>query len=183
MIYIYIILIIILLIFIPIPLKIEIKLHEKVFNIKVFKFDVFSSNKKVKNKFIEKIVENAKHQSEKAELKKKAKKIKHKISFSKLYNNISKNKFKPSLKIYGDLEFGLEDSLHCAVLYGMLCNTPAVLNGILNKIFSIKRLNLNITPKFNTFSLSFLITSIFYLNIANIIYILYLISKSLEIND
>ncbi|EOR20398.1 hypothetical protein A500_17225 [Clostridium sartagoforme AAU1] len=62
-------------------------------------------------------------------------------------------------------------------------NIPTLLRLILDKVFIVKDIKLGITPKFNTNIISFGITSIFYFNIANIIYILYLISKSFEIKE
>ena len=93
------------------------------------------------------------------------------------------NKFKPKIKLNGDINYGIEDAALCALLYGLLCNISSFIYILLKIIFKIKTLDLNINPKFNTFTLSFGITSIFYFNIANIIYILYLIFKSMEIKE
>nr|WP_278245135.1 DUF2953 domain-containing protein [Clostridium sartagoforme] len=77
----------------------------------------------------------------------------------------------------------MEDAAYCAILYGLMNNIPTLLRLILDKVFIVKDIKLGITPKFNTNIISFGITSIFYFNIANIIYILYLISKSFEIKE
>jgi Protein of unknown function (DUF2953) len=179
----------------PIPLKVEISFNNNVFNLKLFNSNIFSSNKGIENKLLKKLVYRNKLDFKKETTKKykdknsskswhiKKKKIVKKISIKKLYNNISCNKFKPLLKIKGHLNFGIEDAAYCAILYGLMNNIPTLLRLILDKVFIVKDIKLGITPKFNTNIISFGITSIFYFNIANIIYILYLISKSFEITE
>lgn len=181
MILILLLLFFILLLIIPIPLKIDIIYIDTVFKIKIFKYELFSSDIGIKNKylynFINKNKRNQKKNLNKENLKKNKKK---KLSLKKLYKNLSYNKFKPFLKLNGFLNFGIDDAAFCAIIYGLLCNFPFILNIILSKVFSLKKLDIKIIPKFNINTISFGITSIFYFNIANIIYIFYLIYKSLE---
>ncbi|WP_411167899.1 DUF2953 domain-containing protein [Clostridium sp. MB05] len=190
-----ILLIIILLLIIPIPLKFEFIFSENIFKFKLFNLNMFSSNKGIENKFFKNFINkhNLKNK-EKSKVNCKDKKtinsssLKHKklnkrLSIKSLYNNISTNKFKPLMKINGTLEFGVEDSASCAIIYGLMCNIPTVLNLILDKPFKVKGVNLDIKPKFNTEILYFDINSIFYFNVANIIYILYLIYISFEIKE
>ena len=189
-------LIIIIFIFIfPIPLKIEIIYKESIFKLKIFNSNIYSSNNGIENKLIRKIINRTdvdlkkettiKYKSKKAmnssQIKKK--KIIKKISIRKLYNNISKNKFRPSIKVNGNLVFGIEDAAYCAILYGFLCNIPLFLRILLDKAFKTKNIKLDIVPKFNTNVITFGITSIFYFNVAHIIYIFYLIHKSFEIKE
>lgn len=189
------VLIIILLLIFPIPLKVGISLNEGIFKLKIFNLNIFSSNNGIENKLIKKLVNKTnidfkkettiKYKDKKASKSSplKRKKIIKKISIRKLYTNISNNKFRPLIKIDGHLTFGIEDAAYCAILYGLLCNIPTLLGLILEKFFQVKDIKINIIPKFNTNTISFGITSIFYFNVANIIYILYLIYKSFEIKE
>ncbi len=172
----------ILILFLPIPLKIKIEYLDKNLNFKIYKYTIFSSKNGIENKYIKKIIDkNLKNNKSNApdthNIKKK------KLSLRKLYKNINSNKIKPTIKFSGDINYGLEDAALCAMLYGILCNIPSILYFFLNIIFKVKALDLNIKPNFNTLTFSFGITSIFYFNIVNIIYILYSIIKSMEIKE
>lgn len=188
-------LIIILLLVFPIPLKFNITFSEGVFKLKLFNLNIFSSTNGIENKLLKKLISKTdidlkkettiKYKDKKAIKSSplKRKKIIKKISIRKLYTNISCNKFKPLIKIDGNLTFGIEDAAYCAILYGLLCNLPTLIRLILEKIFKVKNIQLNIIPKFNTNTISFGITSIFFFNVANIIYILFLMYKSFEIKE
>lgn len=188
-------LIIMLLLIFPIPMKTKISFNEGIFKLKIFNLNIFSSNNGIENKLLKKLINKTnidfkkettiKYKNKKAIKPSplKRKKIIKKISIRKLYSNISCNKFKPLIKIYGDLTFGIDDAAYCAILYGLLCNIPTLLRLILEKAFKVNDIKLNIIPKFNTNTIYFGITSIFYFNVANIIYILYLMYKSFEIEE
>lgn len=188
-------LIIMLLLIFPIPMKTKISFNEGIFKLKIFNLNIFSSNNGIENKLLKKLINKTnidfkkettiKYKNKKAIKPSplKRKKIIKKISIRKLYSNISCNKFKPLIKIDGDLTFGIDDAAYCAILYGLLCNIPTLLRLILEKAFKVKDIKLNIIPKFNTNTIYFGITSIFYFNVANIIYILYLMYKSFEIEE
>lgn len=174
-----ILLVILLIIIFPIPLKVEIKYSNEDFIIKLFRFTIFSSQNGLKNKYLKRFLNKKSTKIKKS----KKNRYKKKISFKKLYRNISSNKFKPLIKVKGFLNYGLDDAAYCALLYGLLCNLPNIFKFSLDKIFKVKGLLFDINPKFNTITLSFGITSIFYFNLANIIYIFYLILKSMEIKE
>ncbi|GAA0110172.1 MAG: DUF2953 domain-containing protein [Clostridium sp.] len=188
-------LIIMLLLIFPIPMKTKISFNEGIFKLKIFNLNIFSSNNGIENKLLKKLINKTnidfkkettiKYKNKKAIKPSplKRKKIIKKISIRKLYSNISCNKFKPLIKIDGDLTFGIDDAAYCAILYGLLCNIPTLLRLILEKAFKVNDIKLNIIPKFNTNTIYFGITSIFYFNVANIIYILYLMYKSFEIEE
>ena len=169
----------ILVIIIPIPLKIQILYKNNIFKVRIFKYELFSSDIGIKNKYLCKFINKNKlnknlNTSNSKDSRKK------KISFKKLYKNISYKKFRPILKLSGSLNFGIDDAAFCAIIYGLLCNLPFILRVFLSRFFSLKDINLEINPKFNINTISIGITSIFYFNIANIIYIFYLIYISLE---
>ncbi|MDV4152142.1 DUF2953 domain-containing protein [Clostridium sp. AL.422] len=190
-----ILLIIILILIFPIPLKINISFNDGVLILKLFNSRIFSSSNGIENNLLKKLLRKTdidlkkettiKYKNKRAIKSSplKRKKIIKKISIKKLYKNISCNKFKPLIRIYGNLFFGIEDAACCAILYGLLCNLPTFLGLILEKIFQIKNIKLDIIPKFNKNTISFGITSIFYFNIANIIYMLFLMYKSFEIKE
>ena len=179
----------------PIPLKIEISFKDNIFQLKIFNSNIYSSNNGIENKLLKKIISRTnidlkkettiKYKDKEAvnSSKIRRKKIIQKVSIKKLYNNITKNKFKPSIKINGNLIFGIEDAAYCAILYGLLCNIPLILRIFLEKVFKTKRIDFNLIPKFNTNTIIFGITSIFYFNIAHIIYIFFLVYKSFEIKE
>ena len=176
--------IIFLLLFLPLPIKIKIEYLNNNLELKLYKFTLFSSKNGIENKFLNKFInKNNKDKNNKKARNKNKKKSKQKTSFKKIYSNISNNRFKPKIKIIGSLNYGLDDAALCALLYGILCNLPNIIFFLLSIIFKVKDLKFDINPKFNISLLSFGITSIFYFNIANIIYMLFLLIKSLEIKE
>ena len=172
--------IILIILFLPIPIKIKIEYLNNNLIIKLYKYTLFSTKNGIENKLLKKIIK--KEPKVKETVAKSNAKMKHpkKISIKKLYKNISTNRFKPKLKINAFLIYGFDDAAFTALLYGLLCNLPNLLYFFLSIIFNIKKLSFDIDPKFNTTLLSFGITSIFYFNIANIIYMLFLLLKSIE---
>ncbi len=176
-----ILIIIFILLFLPLPIKINLEYLNKNLIIKLYKYTVFSSKNGFENKYLKKFIKNEKKRKDTIE-KSKRKYIK-KLSYKKLYRNISTNKLKPKIKINVSLVYGIDDAAFSAILYGLLCNIPTLLYLLLNIIFKVKKLSLDIEPKFNKSLLTFGITSIFYFNIANIIYILFLLFKSKEIKE
>ena len=84
------------------------------------------------------------------------------------------------MKINADLSYGIEDAALCAFLYGLICNLPNLIYILISIIFKVKEIKFDIKPKFNITLLTFGITSIFYFNVANIIYMLFLLIKSKE---
>lgn len=188
----FVVLIIILIfLFLPLPIKIKIDYINNNLTLKIYKFTFFSSKKGIENKYLKKVIKKEKLKKEKLKEEGNLKDNKHisrsknkkSISFKKLYRNITKNKFKPKIKINGSLTYGIDDAALCAILYGLICNIPNLIFFILNAIFKVKNLIFDINPKFNTSILSFSITSIFYFNIANIIYMLFLLFKSKDFKE
>ena len=193
MIFLFILSLIILLIIFPIPIKIEVSFIDNILFFKLFNKLIFTSKDGIQLKLLRKFLEskskknNIDHSYKEKENPKKerikAKKRSREIAFIKLYNYISNNKFKPLIKIKGYLDYGIEDAALCALLYGILNILPGFLYFILSIVFDVTNLRLNINPRFNKTHLSFGITGIFYFNLANIIYILFLFYKSLEYKE
>lgn len=176
-----ILIIIFILLFLPLPIKINLEYLNNNLIVKLYKYPLFSSKNGIENKHLKKLIKN--ENKIKDDIEKSKRKYKKKISYRKLYRNISTNKLKPKIIINASLVYGIDDAAFTAILYGLLCNIPNLLYLILSIIFKVKKLSLNIEPKFNKTLLTFGITSIFYFNIANIIYILFLLFKSKEIKE
>lgn len=186
-------LILVFILFLPIPIKLNIHFSKNYFYIKFYNILLFSPEGGIINKFIEKLsLKNSSKDSSKANIKKEklkrkthnplTKKLKNKkFSVIKLYRNLNTNKFKPILKVKGDIDFELEDAAITAITYGIACNISPLLYFAFSIIFKVKDLSLQIKPHFtgkNLFNLT--TTSIFSFNIAQIIYILVLTIKSFE---
>ena len=193
MIFLFILSLIMLLIIFPIPIKIEVNFIDNIFFFKFFNKLIFTSKDGIQIKFLKKIIEYKSNKKDKKysfkkehpskKKKVKFKKKKRKIAFIRLYKYLRNNKFKPLIKFKGYLDYGIEDAALCALIYGILNIVPGFLYYILSIVFEVNSLRLNITPEFNKKHLSFGITGIFYFNIANIIYILFLFYKSLEYKE
>lgn len=171
-------LILIFLIFIPIPIKLHVlykdfTINLKLYNKPIINFDLRPSSTNIK-------------------AKKKLKKANKNISFfqkylshkelmiEKLLQKLNSNRFKPSIKLKTDIDFGISDAATCAIVYGLLWNIYTLIRIPLELVFRIKNISLSIDPKFNTNYLLFSINSIFYISLANIIYIMFLLFKSLK---
>ncbi len=172
--------IILIILFLPLPIKIKLEYSNKNLVIKLYKYMIFSSLNGVENKYLKKLIKNKPKIKDNNIKSKSQRNLIKKISYKKLYKNISTNKLKPKIKLNASLIYGIDDAAVSAILYGLLCNIPTLLYFILNIIFKVKNLSFDIKPKFNTTLLTFGITSIFYFNIANIIYMLFLLFKSKE---
>ena len=171
----------IIILFLPLPLKIQIGYLNNNLVLKFYKFTIFSTKNGIENNLLNKLInKNRESKNIKEKGKKKSKK---KISYISLYQNISTNKFKPNIKVKASITYGVEDAALCAFLYGLICNIPNFIYLFLNIVFKVKDLKFDINPKFNTTLLTFGITSIFYFNIANIIYMLFLLIKSKKFKE
>ena len=169
-------LILIFLIFIPIPIKLNIlykdlNINLKLYNKSIISFDFKpdSTNKKAKKKL--------KKANKKLSFFKKH--LEHKeLMIQKFLKNLSSSRFKPLVNFKTDIDFGISDAATCAIVYGLLWNLYTLIRIPLELVFKIKNISLSINPRFNTNYLLFNINSIFYISLANIIYIMFLLFKS-----
>lgn len=177
----------------PISIKLTIHNSKNYFYIKFYNILLFSTEEGAINELIKRLsIKNSSkdstEQNSKEEKSKKqrphplSKKLKtKKLSIIKLYRNLNTNKFKPKFKLKGDIDFELEDAAITAITYGLASNLIPLLYFSFSKLFNVKDLSLQINPHFTGKNLfNFTITSIFSLNIAQIIYILLLTIKSFE---
>lgn len=161
MVFLVVISIISLIIFLKIPISFKILIENTHIVIKLYNFTLFDTLNKPK------VSKNIKNKNSK-------RKNTSNISLpeiQEIFQRISSNKFKPSIKYYLSLHLGLEDSCTLALLYGSLYNFSPIMYTILNSFFNIKDYNFIITPHFNQKILNVEIKSIIYASIANIIYI------------
>ncbi len=108
-------------------------------------------------------------------------KINSKINFKHLISTLSSLKYKPLLKINLSLDYSLNDAARTAIFYGIIYNTTSLTYILLNYIFNIKRFNFKITPLFeDKFLLKIETSSIIFLSLANIIYIIINLLKNNE---
>lgn len=180
-----ILILIILLIFIRVPLKVTIHIDKNDYYLKFFNFIILSPNKGIGNKLIKKYFKKKADKDNESSLSddeetspntpKNKKPKRRKLSITKLYKNITYNRFKPRFKLNGNVNYGLDDAAITAISYGIISNIIPLLIIILSKPFNLKDFNLNINPHFTGDKIfNFTITSILYVSFANIIYMLYL---------
>lgn len=157
--------IIVIVLLIPIRLKITVLYEDKFINVYIFNREL-----KLQRKAAEKEanIKNAKRADRL--LKKFLPK-----DISSVIANLSKNRFKPRLKLKLEINFGFDDAALTGVTSGILHSFSPVMYELCGKIFNITTYDYIITPQFNNPVLNFRISSIFSLNLAKIIYMVFII--------
>lgn len=171
-------LIILLIFFIPIPIKINIYYSSINYYIKLYGFTVISRKKfENKRKLIHKTkssIENITNTFKRFHNKINFKSLDYRDLISKLHNS----KFKPLLKLNLIFDYSLNDAARTAIFYGVLCQIPPLIYLLLNIPFNIRKFNINVNPIFeDKFSLKIETSSIFFLSIANAMYIIIILFK------
>lgn len=165
----WLLLIILFLIFVPMPFKFNIHFSLNDYYVKLYGFTIISKNKSTKQKKfppIKKRKDNIKF--EKQNLK---------IILSKLYHR----HFKPTLYINSCLSYSLNDAFKTAIAFGTLNNINTPLYILLNVLFKIKKFKFKLKPLFkDKYFLDYDSTSIFFLSLAELIYIVVIIFKYLH---
>ncbi|AQS04521.1 DUF2953 domain-containing protein [Clostridium beijerinckii] len=164
----YVFLVVLLTFFIPIPIKFSIYYSTIDYYIKLYGFNLISKNKKratrIKKTKNSPLIKN-KH--------KFFSKINSKINFKHLISTLNSLKYKPLLRLHLSLEYSLNDAARTAIFYGAIYNTTSLTYILLNYLFNIKKFNFKITPVFDDkFLLKIETSSIIFLSLANIIYII-----------
>lgn len=164
------VLILAIIIFVPIPLIFELEYVDNIFNLYIYKKLIFSTNKKIKKE---------KQKSHKVKQKKekepKSKVISKYFDIKAIISSLYTNPYKPKLKVWLDFKYSLDDAANTALLYGVLQNTLATVFNLLNAFLKLQVKEFKIIPLFNNTTGFFLkIKGIFYINLAKIIYILFL---------
>jgi hypothetical protein len=173
MILLIIICIIILLLFLPTIVKVTLiyednKLSVYVFN-KLLNLSIFNNPPKKEEKTYE----------TKAKPKKgnKNKKFLERLFEECFKKDIFKGRFRPSIKIDCNIEYGFDDAALTGISYGLIYNFSSVLYNLVSKRLKVRKFKFNVVPHYNNPMLKFRITSIFYLNLAQIIYVLIIIFR------
>lgn len=160
----------------PIPLKTIIYYSKENYYIKLFNFYILRKNFNT---------EPAPNEDAKPPKEKKSKKAKKKnkiplkdIPIIETIKEISHNKFKPILLINGHIYYSLKDSAYTAISYGIFNTLIVFIYKLINIPFNSKRFKFNIIPEFKEkLFYEIKIKCILIFNIAQIIYILFIIFK------
>ncbi|GAA0123872.1 MAG: DUF2953 domain-containing protein [Clostridium argentinense] len=159
----------------PIPLKIKLIYLDQ-------NFQMFIYNKKLnlnKKEDIDNVKKVNKKFKYKDIIKRKSKKLtlKH---YKRILRNLRKIKYKISIKLYNKINYSFEDAAATAIIYGYLHQGFSLLYGFLNHFFSVKDFNTDIQAEYNKSYINLEIKGIVLFNFAKLIYIYYIINKSIK---
>ena len=171
------------LLFMPIPLKLSIKYLDDFYEIKFYKINLLSSDGGIIKKFIKddtvKKYDTSHNIKEEVEEKAQEKIRGTKFSMILLFNNLSNNRYKPYFKVNSNIDFSVNDAAGTAILYGLLNSLNPIIFKILSTFFKIKNFDNKFNPIFkDKYIINISIMCILTINIAKIIYMLFLIKKS-----
>ena len=102
-----------------------------------------------------------------------------KLSIKLLFKNLFNNSYKPYLNISSNIDFSVNDAAGTAIVYGLLNSLNPIIFKLLSSFFKIKNFNNKFNPIFkDKYIINISIMCILTINIAKIIYMLFLIKKS-----
>lgn len=154
----------------PIPIKITLIYANEIFTLKIYnKVIIPSKTKKTKAKNKYKRSDYVKTHNEEKISKLKFKDLKGIIE---LFIN---SKFKFTLRTKFRVDYSIEDAAINAITYGFLYQITAFISTILNLFFKVKNFTPTINIKYNKNFFKFESTSIIFINIAKIIYMVIVI--------
>jgi hypothetical protein len=152
-------------ILIPIPIKFKLKYVDGNLAMHIYNIDLISKIKSSKKKD-----------------KLKDKRIPSLQNFKFLLSSLNRNKFKPTLRLKLNLQYGLDDAAYTAIFYGLISALSPSIIKILNCFFKIKKQSISIIPNLNKLILKLELESIIFVNLVKVIYISYIIYKISVIN-
>lgn len=181
MIFFIILLFFIFIILLPIPIKVTAHYSNEYYYLKLYEINLYSNTDGI----IRKILNHKSHSSNKKAKEKKAnnksknKESKRKsFSIKRIYTMLQTNKFKPSIKFSLLGNYSFNDAALTAILYGFFSNLNFIFLKIFSDFFKVKNFNYSLNPNFkNELNINLTINCIINFNIAQIIYILFLIRK------
>ena len=154
----------------PIPIKITLIYANEIFTLKIYnKVIIPSKTKKTKAKNKNKRSDYVKTHNEEKISKLKFKDLKGIIE---LFIN---SKFKFTIRTKFRVDYSIEDAAINAITYGFLYQITAFISTILNLFFKVKNFTPTINIKYNENLFKFESTSIIFINIAKIIYMVIVI--------
>lgn len=190
MLFFIIIVALIFILFIPIPLKFNLHYSKDRYYIKFYNINIISNDDGILKKFLNKkdnIIKESKINYSKTkddiEIDYKGKNLNLKPFLKTLYINLKRNKFKPSIRFSNNSSYSLGDASRTAICLGLFYNINPILLYIFSILFKVKLLKTDFNPIFKDellFELT--IRSIITFNLAQIIYILFIIYKSIRKN-
>ena len=183
MIFLLLVFLLLFLLFMPIPLKLYIKYLDDFYEIKFYKINLLSSDGGIIKKFIKddtvKKYDTSHNIKEEVEEKAQEKIRGTKFSMRLLFKNLSNNRYKPYFKVNSNIDFSVNDAAGTAILYGLLNSLNPIIFKILSTFFKIKNFDNKFNPIFkDKYIINISIICILTINIAKIIYMLFLIKKS-----
>ena len=190
MLFFIIIVVLILILFIPIPLKFKLHYSKDRYYVKFYNINIISNDDGILKKFLdkkEKTIKESKTKNSKPKddtnIDSKEKKLNLTLLIKTLYINLKRNKFKPSIKFSSDTIYSLGDASRTAICLGLFYNINPILLYIFSILFKVKLLKNDFKPIFKDKILfEFTISSIITFNLAQIIYIFFIIYKSIRKN-
>lgn len=170
-------LILLIIIFIPIPLKIKILLSNDNYYIKFYKFTILKGSKHKGTESNYEVKVAAKKTTRTA--KKAKENILPKLTKKDIFYFIGllkNNKFKPSLKIEGHINYSVGDAGKDALIFGILNTYFPLVIWLFSIFFKVKKINMPVKPLYtDKFSGEFKANSIILVSLAQIIYIAFLL--------
>ena len=193
MLFFIIIVALILILFIPIPLKFRVYYSKDRYYVKFYNINIISNDDGILKKFLDKKKKKDKtikeskinHTKPKDDTKvdSKEKNLNLKPLIKTLYMNLKRNRFKPSIKFSSDTIYSLGDASRTAICLGLFYNINPILLYIFSILFKVKLLKNDFNPIFKDEILfEITISSIITFNLAQIIYIFFIIYKSIRKN-
>lgn len=174
----FLLLLFLIIIFVPIPIMFEISYVDNIFKAFIYKKLIFSTEKNKEEKSISSKANPKK--KKKSKQKNKSKKFDINALLASLYHN----PYKPKLKLWLDFEYSLDDAAYTALLYGVLHSALATICSLLNSYINLQIKHLKTNPLFtNTTNFFIKVKGIFYINLAKIIYILFLYFRNTHKNN
>ena len=167
--------IIFLILFIHIKIKFKVEYENTKLRIYVYNFEIPLNKKK----------KNLKQTKTKKKKNSKKNSLISKITIKplKLIDSIISNKYKPKLTINNSMKYSLENAALTAELFGGMHIILNFINSFINLFFNFKP-NFEITPTFsNTTYFNIKLEGILSINLVQIIFILFLLLKSLSIKE
>ncbi|WP_061994806.1 DUF2953 domain-containing protein [Clostridium sp. ATCC 25772] len=179
--FLFILTIILAILFCPIPLKLKLKYINKKLEIFIYKKNL-NLDKKTKSNKIN--IEKKEEPSKEGGIKRKFSKDKlSSIDIKSLLNDLIYNKFKVKMKIKSKVDYSLSDAAHTAIVYGYAHQGFVLLQLILKLFFKVNDFKYDLDFEFNKSYINVETECIFFISLAKIIYVCFLVFKNIKRKD
>ena len=182
MIFFIILLSVIFIILLPIPIKVTIHYRNNYYYLKLYNINLYSNDdgilRKILNSKSSSINKNNKSKKNTTVKKKKKEHKKKSVPIKKLYTLLQTNKFKPSIKFSLLGYYSFNNAALTAILYGLFNNLNFIFLKLFSDFFKVKNFKYSLNPNFkDKLNINLTMNCIITFNIAQIIYIFFLIRK------